>query len=105
MALDYNLFDEDPDAPFLKQQALAENVRRNPALATPSSGVDKPRTTRTSYSVTQGGTPGAADATLQAMLDRIGKPPEEGPLMKYAQARRDQANQNMLMGLALSAKG
>jgi hypothetical protein len=90
-----------------KQRALAANVRQQPALAMPSSGVEsqRPTSTRSSYSMSGSGTPGAASETLAKMMERIGKPPETGPLLAYAQQRRDQANQNMMLGLTLSAMG
>src|SRR5262245_15176277 len=106
MDFGYNIFDEDPDAPFLRQQALSTNVRANPALATPSSGVETPQSRRSSYSVsTGGGTPGQAAATLAQINERIGRRPDAGPLIQYAAQRRAAANQGMLNALALSLKG
>jgi hypothetical protein len=112
MAYDYgtglSLFDEDPDLPFMKQQALAQKVRANPALATPSSGVQTPppqQSVRASYSRTTPPKGIPAQSLEEKLLDQIGKVPDAGPLMAYAQQRHDQANQNMLLGLALQAKG
>ena len=107
-----DLFDENGELldladPLAKQSALAATVRRTPALATPSTGIDAPRqaiTTRTSYST--GGTPSGTAAQLLAQInERIGKRPDAEPLMEYARQRREQANQNMVLGLTLGAKG
>jgi hypothetical protein len=99
------LFDEDPDLPFVRQHALASLVRQQPALAAPSSGVDSPRTTA-AYAKTGGVVPPGTSADTYARIQaRLGVRPETQPLIDYAKQRQDRSKMDMLMGLALSAKG
>jgi hypothetical protein len=65
-------------SPMDAQKLLAAQVRRNPALATPSNGVQLPKAATAAPAgedYTVGPAPGTAPYTLMQLVARMNKPP------------------------------
>src|SRR5262252_6115187 len=108
------LFDDsgqplDFSDPLTRQRVLAQNTR-TPPVTMPTSGVQTPppapgQSVRTSVSRTVAPQGIPAKSIEDMMMAKIGQQPDESKLLQYAQQRSERANQNAILGLALSSMG
>jgi hypothetical protein len=102
---DTSLFlDEEP----VRQQALAQRVRQNPALVTPSSGVQtpKPKVARpaTQSPAAAAGLPSQTDL-LRQIVEGMDKRPDPAQYQQHAQRRGQESDRNFVLGMTMQALG
>ena len=96
--------------PMEQQQALARQVRKNPALVMPTSGVQPPKPAQPAP-MSGGSAPGAAVGTpsqtdlMRQIVERMGQRPDPQQYVEHARERGEGANRKLMLALTLGAKG
>src|SRR5262245_57107754 len=88
--------------PMQVQQALARNVRRNPALVTPSSGVQMPKAAPPAAAGPQ--VPKSEDL-LRQLTERMYERLDPAAFQKQARERGEQSDRDLALGLAMQTMG
>jgi hypothetical protein len=105
---DLQLFDEDLDTPFMKQQVMANAVRRRSPVSTPSSAVETPLPqpgANPNAPMQSGDYRDQAFALLKQASESTPDQADVNALREHALARDEDAKRQLLAGMALSMKG
>lgn len=93
-------------SPLDAQAALAANVRRNPALVTPSSGVQTPKPRPPAQAPAEPVPTGPTSADLlRQITEQMHQRPDTSAYVQQAKARGDQSDRDLVLALTLGAQG